>query len=66
MHLLGNDSTLVGPDASIVVECDKEDDGIIYVLNRGNLKKFEVDKVFGPRSSQQEVIIVVPCILLYS
>ena len=46
---------LLGSDATLVVHEDNEDDGIVGVENRGNLKKFEVDKVFGPRSTQQEV-----------
>lgn len=40
----------------IVVHPDKEDDSIVHVQNRGNEKPFEVDRVFGPRSTQNEVI----------
>lgn len=45
----------LGCDASVVVNPDKEDDSIVYVENRGNLKRIEVDRVFGPGSTQQEV-----------
>lgn len=39
----------------MVVEPDADDDGILCVLNRGNWKRFEMDKVFGPSSTQEQV-----------
>lgn len=41
----------------MVVNPDIEDDSIVCVQNRGDLKTFEVDRVFGPRSTQREVIV---------
>lgn len=38
-----------------MVESDSDDDSIVYVHSRGNMKKFGVDKVFGPNSTQEEV-----------
>lgn len=53
-----HDIHLLGSDASIVVKSDVDDDGIVYVHNRENVRKFEVDQVFGPSSTQQEVSIL--------
>ena len=50
----------LGSDASVAVKVDTEDDGIVHVENRDIIKTFEMDKVFGPSSSQQEVRIVIP------
>ena len=48
---------LIEADACIAVNPDKEDDSIVHVQNRGNTKSFEVDKVFGPKSTQNEVTV---------
>ncbi len=40
---------------TIVVHLDRDDDGVLHV-HRGNSKVFEVDKVFGPESMQEEVL----------
>ena len=53
---------LLGSDASVVVDSDVDDDSLVHIHNRGSVKTFEVDKVFGPNSTQQEV----PTILLFS
>lgn len=44
-----------GDQSQIVTDYDLEDDGVIYVEHRGNTKAFEVDKVFRPDSTQEEV-----------
>lgn len=44
-----------GSQAAIVARVDQEDDGILHVHSKGTLKIFELDRVFGPQSSQQEV-----------
>ena len=45
----------LGSDSSKVVEVDNEDDSLVCVENRGGVKIFQMDKVFGPKSSQQQV-----------
>ena len=40
----------------MVVEAETEDDGILRVFNRSSWKIFEMDKVFGPSSTQEQVI----------
>jgi len=44
-----------GSQAAIVARVDQEDDGILYVHSKGTSKIFELDRVFGPQSSQEEV-----------
>ena len=44
-----------GDQAKNITEFDSEDDGMINVEHRGNNKAFEVDKVFRPASTQEEV-----------
>ena len=38
-----------------MVDPDKEDDSVVRVYSRGSWKRFEVDKVFGQSSTQDEV-----------
>ena len=45
----------MGDQAENITNFDSEDDGLIYVDHRGNKKAFEVDKVFKPTSTQNEV-----------
>ena len=44
-----------GAQASVVVELDRDDDGVVHVLSRGSKKPFEMDRVFGCQSTQEEV-----------
>ena len=44
-----------GEQSQVIVDYDAEDDGVVYVEHRGNVKAFEVDKVFRPSSTQTEV-----------
>ncbi|XP_070574041.1 kinesin-like protein KIFC3 isoform X3 [Ptychodera flava] len=53
--------------ARVVVTCDEDDDGIVFVTSKGRTNSYEVDKVFSPSSSQEEVFeeckhLVVSCI----
>ena len=57
-----------GSNTTIVVHPDRDDDGLLYV-HRGNRKVFEMDKVFGPDSKQEEVftpeytiVLIIICI----
>lgn len=40
---------------NIVVDYDKDDNGLIYVNNKGRSQTFEMDLVFTPESTQQQV-----------
>ena len=41
---------------------DSEDDGLLCVRSRGSWKQFELDRVFGPSSSQEQVhCIIIHC-----
>eukprot|EP00795_Rhopilema_esculentum_P001813 gene1813-16303_t len=56
-----------GQAAENVMSYDFEDDALIYVEHRGNNKEFEVDRVFRPESTQEEVFnevkpLVTSCI----
>ena len=44
-----------GTQASVVVQPDRDDDGVVRVITKGTWKVFELDKVFGPMSTQMEV-----------
>lgn len=37
------------------ISFDQSDDGVLLVSNKGSEKKFEMEKVFQPRSTQEEV-----------
>ena len=46
------------PDPTqVVVEVDGEDDGLVRVLSRSSWKSFDLDKVFGPSSTQEQVYV---------
>lgn len=38
-----------------MVEPDRDDDGVVRVFSRGTWKMFDMDKVFGVSSTQEEV-----------
>lgn len=40
---------------NIVVDYDRDDNGLIYVNNKGRSQTFEMDLVFTPESTQQQV-----------
>lgn len=44
-----------GPGAQNVITFDRDDDGILHVTNKGKLQTFELDKVFHPSTTQEEV-----------
>ena len=44
-----------GPEPKSSVHFDQTDDGLIYVGHRGNKKTFDLDRVFKPNSTQDEV-----------
>ncbi|XP_066439345.1 kinesin-like protein KIFC3 isoform X2 [Eleutherodactylus coqui] len=48
-----------GPGAQNVVTFDQHDDGILHVSNKGKFHSFELDKVFPPSTSQEEVFYEV-------
>ncbi|NXU53339.1 KIFC3 protein, partial [Turnix velox] len=56
-----------GPEASNAVTFDAEDDAILHLLHKGKQVSFELDKVFPPQASQEEVFqevqaLVTSCI----
>ncbi|KAK7478216.1 hypothetical protein BaRGS_00030577, partial [Batillaria attramentaria] len=44
-----------GPQAEVVMTFDPDDDGVVYVSNKGRIQTFEFDKVFTETSTQTEV-----------
>ena len=44
-----------GKAAESVVTFDEDDDGILNVFSKGTNKPFEMDKVFTPESTQEQV-----------
>ncbi|KAM9765885.1 LOW QUALITY PROTEIN: kinesin-like protein KIFC3 [Menidia menidia] len=54
-------------DTRALLSFDPEDDGVLYVCNRGKVMTFELDRVFPPQASQEEVFqevqsLVTSCI----
>ncbi|KAM4614333.1 kinesin-like protein KIFC3 isoform 2-T2 [Discoglossus pictus] len=49
----------VGPGAQSVVAFDTDDDGILHVTHKGKGLSFELDRVFTPRATQEEVFCEV-------
>lgn len=48
-----------GVMGNIVVDYDRDDNGLIYVNNKGRSQTFEMDLVFTPESTQQQVRVRV-------
>lgn len=48
-----------GPEASNAVTFDPDDDSVIHLLHKGKPVSFELDKVFSPRASQQDVSVAL-------
>lgn len=44
-----------GPEAANAVTFDADDDAVLYLLHKGKQVSFELDKVFPPQASQEEV-----------
>lgn len=42
-------------DAKTMLSFDSDDDAILYLSNKGKIMTFELDKVFSPQASQDEV-----------
>ena len=53
-----------GKMAENVVSFDSEDDGLVYLKHKDNPKKFEMDKVFMPESTQTEVCLFCLALIL--
>ncbi|NXS43855.1 KIFC3 protein, partial [Balaeniceps rex] len=56
-----------GPEAANAVTFDTDDDAILHLLHKGKQVSFELDKVFPPQASQEEVFqevqaLVTSCI----
>uniref|UniRef100_UPI0037E7E3BA kinesin-like protein KIFC3 isoform X2 n=1 Tax=Semicossyphus pulcher TaxID=241346 RepID=UPI0037E7E3BA len=54
-------------DAKTMLSFDSEDDAILYLSNKGKIMTFELDKVFPPQATQEEVFqevqsLVTSCI----
>ncbi|XP_047218638.1 kinesin-like protein KIFC3 isoform X2 [Girardinichthys multiradiatus] len=54
-------------DARTMLSFDSDDDAILYLSNKGKIMTFELDKVFPPQASQEEVFqevqaLVTSCI----
>lgn len=48
---------ITGSAAAVVVKPDAEDDGVLSALSHGTWRRFEMDKVFGPSSTQEQVSV---------
>lgn len=44
-----------GPEAVSAVTFDADDDAVLHLLHKGKQVSFELDKVFPPQASQEEV-----------
>ncbi|XP_065496942.1 kinesin-like protein KIFC3 isoform X2 [Caloenas nicobarica] len=56
-----------GPEATNAVTFDADDDAVLHLLHKGKQVSFELDKVFPPQASQEEVFqevqaLVTSCI----
>ncbi|NXB89519.1 KIFC3 protein, partial [Vidua chalybeata] len=50
-----------GPEAANAVTFDADDDAVLHLLHKGKQVSFELDKVFPPQASQEEVGATVHC-----
>ncbi|XP_041447214.1 kinesin family member C3 S homeolog isoform X1 [Xenopus laevis] len=61
----------VGPGAENIVTFDPDDDGVLYVAQKGKEMSFELDKIFTPSATQEEVFrdvspLITSCLDGYS
>lgn len=42
-------------DAKTMLSFDSDDDAILYLSNKGKVMTFELDKIFPPQATQEEV-----------
>ncbi|XP_077942230.1 kinesin-like protein KIFC3 isoform X2 [Gasterosteus aculeatus] len=59
--------SLVEQDSVTMLSFDSEDDAVLYLSNKGKMMTFDLDKVFPPRATQEEVFqevqsLVTSCI----
>uniref|UniRef100_A0A8C5SGN7 Kinesin-like protein n=1 Tax=Laticauda laticaudata TaxID=8630 RepID=A0A8C5SGN7_LATLA len=52
-----------GPEAVNAVTFDPEDDGILHLMHKGKLISFELDKVFCPEATQEDVFREVQALI---
>ncbi|XP_072492796.1 kinesin-like protein KIFC3 isoform X4 [Notamacropus eugenii] len=52
-----------GPEASNAVTFDSDDDAVIHLLHKGKPVSFELDKVFPPHATQQDVFQEVQALI---
>ncbi|XP_075796562.1 kinesin-like protein KIFC3 isoform X3 [Pelodiscus sinensis] len=52
-----------GPEAANSVTFDPEDDAILHLMHKGKLVSFELDKVFSPEATQQDVFQEVQALI---
>ncbi|XP_061450360.1 kinesin-like protein KIFC3 isoform X2 [Rhineura floridana] len=45
----------VGPEAANAVTFDSDDDAVLHLMHKGKLVSFELDKVFPPEATQEDV-----------
>lgn len=45
-------------DAKTMLSFDSDDDAILYLSNKGKVMTFELDKVFPPHATQEEVSVL--------
>ncbi|XP_042336713.1 kinesin-like protein KIFC3 isoform X3 [Sceloporus undulatus] len=52
-----------GPEAANAVTFDPDDDAILHLMHRGKLISFELDKVFPPEATQEDVFREVQALI---
>lgn len=50
-------------DSKTMLSFDSEDDAVLYLCNKGKTMTFDLDKVFAPRATQEEVRAVTALIM---
>uniref|UniRef100_A0A8D0L5S6 Kinesin-like protein n=1 Tax=Sphenodon punctatus TaxID=8508 RepID=A0A8D0L5S6_SPHPU len=52
-----------GPEAANAVTFDSDDDAVLHLIHKGKLVSFELDKVFPPQATQQDVFQEVQALI---